>query len=228
MSTTENNFRVESLLHSLKEVQNEKCCMERKLTEQRNKRRNMEREFETVNMKLIQVTDIHHKMMETMKIAQLKVSQTQAQADSLEEGNEKRRGKIADLNRRIEREKEKQNTEVAKFEEELSELASKLMTARNCHKDDHLEETLKNLESEKRQLGKHKNLLKSEVDKLAQTLESITLQQRLGVDYPDINEETRRQIWQLFKEEHCECKDYLNKLSNEVDDVQTQLHLCQQ
>ncbi|ESP05008.1 hypothetical protein LOTGIDRAFT_156257 [Lottia gigantea] len=223
MAAVEQNFRVETLLHNLKELQNEKTCLEQKLNEQRRKRRDAERHFEMVNMKWMQVSDMHQKMNETLKVAQLKVSQTQAQADSLEASNNKKREKIADLNKTIESEKQKQDKEVVKFEEELSKVSNMLMNARNFHQDENLESEYQKLESLQKEIINEKKCLSSEMENLSQVLETLTIEQKQDLDYPDITEDNRRTIWNLFKEENLKSKEFLEKKKQELEDVHTKL-----
>ncbi|XP_067668009.1 synaptonemal complex central element protein 1-like [Haliotis asinina] len=208
------NFKVDSLLISLKDLQSEKNCLEQKLNKCREKRRQCECELERVEGKMMQVSDVHRKMVETLKVAQLKVTQTQGQTDSLEEANQKRRDRIADINKNIANEKIKQQENVNSFEDKLSELTEELMKARAHYKDENLHNELVSNKEKLDELTETFRKRNQEVDTLVDAFEQLKSQ----ADEKDheIPEETCKHIWQMMKDENQTIHSYLNQLQKDL------------
>ncbi|XP_071084427.1 synaptonemal complex central element protein 1-like [Haliotis cracherodii] len=208
------NFKVDSLLISLKDLQSEKNCLEQKLNKRREKRRQCECELERVEGKMMQVSDVHRKMVETLKVAQLKVTQTQGQTDSLEEANQRRRDRIAGINNNIANEKIKQQENVNSFEDKLSELTEDLMKARAHYKDENLHNLLVSSKEKLDELTQNLNNRNQEVKRLTDALEQLKSQ--TDDKEQEIPEETCKHIWQMMKDENQTIHSYLNQLQTDL------------
>ncbi|XP_022340481.2 uncharacterized protein LOC111135066 [Crassostrea virginica] len=201
-------FRVDLLLHSLKEIQQEKNCLENKLAERRSQRRELENLLDIENNKLTQMKEGHEKLQETMKVAQLKETQTQAMANRLEDSNLQMRKNIGELNQNLSTEKERQLQNLEKFEKELSDIANQLICARQFYDDAFLTKEIGETEFHKSDLQSNVASCHQEQLDLQEKLHKLSESSKIN-DYQDIPIELRREIENLFKEENLAAKELL-------------------
>nr|XP_034328258.1 spindle pole body-associated protein CIK1-like [Crassostrea gigas] len=222
MAGNSSTFRVDLLLHSLKEIQQEKNCLEHKLAERRSRRRELENLLDIENNKFTQMKEGHEKLQETMKVAQLKETQTQSMANRLEESNQQKRKNIDELNRKLSAEKEKQLQNVENFEKELADIANQLMNARTFYDDSSLNKGISETEFYKSELqNKVENCQQEHLD-LQQRLQTLSINDRI-TDLPDIPMELRKEIWALFKDENMDAKDLLKGKKESLQQISQKL-----
>ncbi|KAK3586546.1 hypothetical protein CHS0354_022678 [Potamilus streckersoni] len=221
------SVRLECLLHSLKEVQHEKTCLEHKLNEKRSKRQELESSVQGVNTKLMQVKDVHCKMLETMKVAQHKVEETQSQADSLDEANQSKRKSLKDLNNKIEAEKQKQAEEVSKFEEELSAITDQLRQAKKYYTDHNLERHIWDTVERQHGIETQDEGFEAEIEHLSHLVADL-MKERKQCWNEDLPLEVRKQICYLFQQENEALHSYLRILTAEMEESKVMLNQLQE
>ncbi|XP_064615462.1 uncharacterized protein LOC135479521 [Liolophura sinensis] len=214
-------FKVDNLVNNLKELQQEKSCLEQKLNELRDKRRKLESLVATVKTKHAQVSDTNAKMMETLKVAQHKVMQTQTQANSLENSNTEKRATIANLNEKIENEKLLQLEQVQDFEKNLGTISADLNQARHFFTEDNLETEISGASEKIRDIDNKVMVSTSEVDNLSEELQKLSLRQSGtgDTDIYGVSLEERRQIWNMLQEENDSSLKCLDNLGNQLKDL---------
>ncbi|XP_052703391.1 uncharacterized protein LOC128179813 [Crassostrea angulata] len=222
MAGNSSTFRVDLLLHSLKEIQQEKNCLEHKLAERRSRRRELENLLDIENNKFTQMKEGHEKLQETMKVAQLKETQTQSMANRLEESNQQKRKNIDELNRKLSAEKEKQLQNVENFEKELADIANQLMNARTFYDDSSLNKGISETEFYKSELQNKVENCQQEHFDLQQRLQTLSINDRI-TDLPDIPMELRKEIWALFKDENTDAKDLLKRKKESLQQISQKL-----
>ncbi|XP_041358224.1 synaptonemal complex central element protein 1-like isoform X2 [Gigantopelta aegis] len=190
------NFKIDSLLHSVKELQN-------------------------ANVKLVQVNDIHIKMSETLKVAEMKASKTQSQALCLEEANQVKREKILDLNTKIEFEKVEQQEDTDHFEEELVGLASQMKTSRLFYENENVEKEIVSSENEITDLEGKSCENHQLIEQLTKDL--CRIKSHISIDDDGISDETRRLVWLMVKKENHSLHKFLNRLQDELDSINENL-----
>lgn len=164
----------------------------------------------------------HEKLQETMKVAQLKETQTQSMANRLEESNQQKRKNIDELNRKLSAEKEKQLQNVENFEKELADIANQLMNARTFYDDSSLNKGISETEFYKSELqNKVENCQQEHLD-LQQRLQTLSINDRI-TDLPDIPMELRKEIWALFKDENTDAKDLLKRKKESLQQISQKL-----
>ncbi|XP_048744794.1 uncharacterized protein LOC125657912 [Ostrea edulis] len=212
-------FRVELLLHSLKEIQQEKNCLESKLAERRSKRRELENLIDIENNKLSQMKEGHEKMQETMKVAQLKEAQTQSLANSIEESNQHMRENIDELNRKLIMEKQRHSDSVGNFEKQLSDIVNHLINARSFYEDSALKKVIGETEFHKTNLQSKAEVCHQDHLDLQQQLANVSACNKLR-KYQDIPLEFRKEIRALFKEENAASKGLLRRKKEKLKEIE--------
>ncbi|CAC5418356.1 unnamed protein product [Mytilus coruscus] len=211
------SFKVETLLASLKEIQQEKSYLEQKLNERRNRRRQLEQELESVNGKYLQIKDVHTKMNETLKVAQHKVSQTQSLADSLDDRNEYYKKSIEDLNQKLNVEKKGQMEEVTQFEENLSLVSDNLCSARTVFTDENLQNCLTEAENIEKKLHERVISYQNSLLGMEAEFDKLKINPKQEPYYSDIPVELRRDMWLLFQDEHHKATECLQDIQGQID-----------
>lgn len=218
-------FRVDLLLHSLKEIQQEKNCLENKLAERRSKRRELENLLDIENNKFSQMKEGHEKMQETMKVAQLKEAQTQSLANRMEESNQEMRESIKELNKKLMIEKERQTENVENFQKELSDIANHLINARSFYEDSSLNQVIGEAEFHKTDIQSKVVNCHQEYLDLQQRLENLSLHNK-PCGYEDIPMEFRKEIWAMFKEENAAAKELLKRKREKLQTIKEEITLA--
>ncbi|XP_053404746.1 uncharacterized protein LOC123553857 [Mercenaria mercenaria] len=205
---------MESLTLSLKEVQKAKGSLECRLNEKRQRRRNIESVLETVNSKLSQVRDIHTKMTETMKIAQHKVAQTQAQSDSMESSNEEKRHTLQSINQQIKDLQDQKTSDMHTFEDELSKMAKQMKNAKDFYTEEKLLEKISESKHVTSQQLQKSNQLDEEIASV--TLYLAKLKEQSTSE--DTNDNMDKQaVLDIFKREQNDMVKYLENLKAEIE-----------
>ncbi|KAL5004361.1 hypothetical protein ScPMuIL_017817 [Solemya velum] len=219
-TTVSTGFRVDALLHSLKELQNEKNCLEQKLNEQREKRRELEKSLNSVNAKYLQVSDINTKMVETLKVAQHKEAQAQSMANSLEETNTSQREQIDVLNNKIENEKANQFQEIQTFENQLSQITEELKICREFYSEIHLEGEISDVQKKKTEFGEKIEDMNTKVEEITIKMEKL-LQHRSEIENNDdgVPLNVRQDIWDALMNEKKSYEQYLKEVRNTIEEL---------
>ncbi|XP_060597277.1 uncharacterized protein LOC132751159 [Ruditapes philippinarum] len=204
---------MESLTLSLKDVQKAKCNLESRLNEKRRSRKNIENVLETVNSKLTQIKNIHTKMTETLKIAQHKVAQTQAQSDSMEKSNGEKRQALQSVNQQIKHLQDSRTNEIHKFEEELSKMAKQMVNSKDAYTDKNLLVKIAGRKSEYEQLLQKSRKLEQEKVNMSQRYQELEQKSTPEIVDEDID---RQAVMDVFTEEHNDNVKNLVKLKEEL------------
>lgn len=200
-------------------MKSEKSCLEQKLNERRNRRRLLEQLLENVNVKYLQMKDIHSKMTETLKVAQHKASQTQSLANSLDANNQCFKRSITDLNQKAEKEKKIQMENVAQFEDNLLEVSNAMFVAREIHLEENLRNCISHAEKAELELNlKFKNYLNS-FKEMELNVHNMKLVPEIVPDYNDFYVEQRKDLWLFFLNEHKEANKCLLEITTQVNNA---------
>ncbi|XP_025079330.1 centrosomal protein of 135 kDa-like isoform X2 [Pomacea canaliculata] len=219
-------IRFESLIHSLHELQNEKNCLEQRFNEKKTQSENLEKQVEQCNVKLFQAREMYQKMLETQKVAQQKVAQTQAQVDCMHESNKVFSDKIKDLNIKIKEERERASKNVQDFDKHMSALADSLVSARKFYKTEVLQQRVQEIENKLQSSSKQDEDNREEVIVLTKTLENLQLTQAAPYSKSDgVPYEERLLFWSLLEQEEREVSLYLQKLQAERQTLCTLLQV---
>ncbi|XP_070539324.1 synaptonemal complex central element protein 1-like [Ptychodera flava] len=215
-------FRLEVIFDSIQELQQAKALNEKKLNEVRNNRRCLESKLDAVSAKHAQASDTNNKMMETLKIAQHKVSQTQSQIDSQEEANQIISGRIKTLNEKVKQEEERQKNEINAFETKLAELAARFLNARHYYLPDSLRNKIDEISKKQRQLKEQVKENEEEADKLSEQMQQMKIDNDSEIEEYEIPPEVQVETYNMFVESYqlaCiklkELKDEENLLTEE-------------
>ncbi|BFZ00822.1 hypothetical protein BsWGS_03861 [Bradybaena similaris] len=168
------HVRMESLFFSLKELQNEKICVEQKLHEVKLKRHSLEQEIGHVTSKCNHVQEKHRRMSEILAVAQQKVDQTMATALSLQADIEQSRPKLDELQNAIEAEKKLQLQKIEEFETSLLKISSQLFSARDFYKTCNLKNEINNTHKAQIELEHQADRESKNVQRLTTHLEKLT------------------------------------------------------
>ena len=128
------SIKMDNLFYSMKELQNEKVGLERKLHEVKRNRHTFEQEFEQESSKCSHIQDRHMRMSETYAVAQQKVEQGMKDIVNLQSDIDRNRPKLNDSQAQIDSEQETQSTSVNDFQDKLSTIASILFQAKNFYR----------------------------------------------------------------------------------------------
>lgn len=131
-------FRIDIILQSVNELRQEKRTLEQRYIDDKSRNKSLESKLEQDTTRFNQIKERNIKMQETVKVAEQKVSQTESQADRLTEINDGKKKVIGELNDKIKQEMEKQEHDVAEFEEKLLELTQMFRNAKVVYEKDTL------------------------------------------------------------------------------------------
>ncbi|XP_077987445.1 synaptonemal complex central element protein 1-like [Glandiceps talaboti] len=217
-------FQVDVIIDSIQELQQEKAVNEQRLNKVRNQRRTLEIKLDSVSARHAQARDTNHKMIETLKIAQNKVSQTQSQIDSQQKVNKTLSEKIKELNDQVKQQEERKKNEINSFECKLEELARKFLDARHYYAPDSLHNEIHEVAKQREVLEENASVNEQEANNLIESLEKLKMEDdesRMKED--EIPTEVQLETYNMFKESYqmaCnklqELKDEKCKLSEEI------------
>ncbi|XP_033122587.1 CAP-Gly domain-containing linker protein 1-like [Anneissia japonica] len=192
-------FNFEVIYNSIKDSQYEKTRNEKRLSEAKQSRINLERKYEAVASKHAQLNEIHNKMLETLKVGQHKVMQTQSQIDSQETINSEIREKLNKLENLIEEEEKKHQSQREDYEDKLSELERLYREANQFYKDDALLKQVSEILKQKNIMSE--KLEASDADKgdLRMLLEGLQLKEDVQEKQQDVDEEQQKILQDMFQ-----------------------------
>lgn len=117
-------------------------------------------------------------MLETLKVAQHKVAQTQSLSDNLELNHQKKSERIEEMNQVIQRERRNQLDDVVVFEDKLSKLTAKFLEAKNFYEQDNLRGEMSCTSSEIKQNESEIMQTEREADEMDLELHNLRLDNR--------------------------------------------------
>ncbi|XP_006822954.1 uncharacterized protein LOC102801019 [Saccoglossus kowalevskii] len=212
-------FQLEIIFGSIKELQQTKAYNEKMLNEVRSKRRSLENKCDQVSTEHAQVTDTNNKMIESLKIAQQKVCQTQNQISRQEDNNETIRQRVKELNQKVQEEETRQAHEIGVFESKLAELAEKFHSAQQYYGPN-------GLRNEITRIIEDKALLENQASTNEQQAETLaTMLSQMKVESGDCQEdeillETQVITVNMFQDSYKAACNKLKELKDEEKDIQ--------
>ncbi|CAH1781547.1 unnamed protein product [Owenia fusiformis] len=213
-------FAVDSILDTAKNLQQAKSQLEQQLNALRKQRRQLDVTHGQVSSKHAQAMDTNNKMKETLKVAQHKVSQTQSQAESLEQLSANRRSKLQELNDKIDECTKNQDNYIKNYESQLSRLTECFSGAQLVYAPENVASEILNTEEATGEKSadagkKNEELIKvlANVDELKNSLEAKPK--------PEISALIQRYIINSLESEH-------DSLNNKVTSYATQLNITNQ
>ena len=136
------DFKVDILMNTAKGFHQEKAGLEQKLRGLRVKRSSLEKSREILKTKQTQIKEINSKMNETMKVAEHKVMETQAQLEIQQKSVSQKSAKVASLESEISRAKTERMNDTIQFENLLSDLTLKFQDAKSRYKDENMSQEI--------------------------------------------------------------------------------------
>ncbi|XP_076453629.1 uncharacterized protein LOC143288862 [Babylonia areolata] len=167
--------------------------------------------------------EMHQKLSEMQKVAVQKVQQTQQQVDSLHELNQAQSNKINELNSLIQQEKDSSLKTVEDFEEKMSALAEKLITARKFYKAEALYKRIRDIADKIRENEAAAKEDSEEVNNLISTMDSLQLTPPGCTLDQGVPHHTRVIVWNMLEEEEQQVKASLQRLQAEQQEICTLL-----
>ncbi|KAJ8030954.1 hypothetical protein HOLleu_27515 [Holothuria leucospilota] len=227
MASGKDAFQVDVIQGSILDLQKERGKTEQQLNDAQKKRMSLERKFESVSQKFNQMSEKHCKMLETVKVAQHKVNQSQSQIDSQQVLNQEKQDRITELLRLIEEAKEEEQKDLEEFQDKLSELTDQFRHARHFYTDESLQLETSMLEKRSQEIKTKVTSAKCEVENLQQKLSELEAQSKLQDGIPkkkeEFSPEEKQDILSLFSLEKTNTEQLLQSLMETEEALKDEL-----
>ncbi|XP_068736963.1 synaptonemal complex central element protein 1-like isoform X1 [Montipora capricornis] len=209
------NFRIDVIVNSLRELQQEKERLQQHCNEERARCKSLEMKLDACQVKYFQSKERNCKMLETVNAAKQKVLQTQIQANRLKELNDEKGVKIQELRKEISEEIKKEQTELAMFEEQLFQLTDKFRNAKNYYTEENVQQEIehwsKQAECVKNDVSREDGVLQE----LTTTFHQLEMENKRAKDEVNnkfefgLTHEELKSTLKVFEEMNQETKDKL-------------------
>ncbi|KAK3753697.1 hypothetical protein RRG08_038344 [Elysia crispata] len=216
------NLRVENLVYTLKELQNEKACLEQKLQEQDMKKHSLEKSLEQESNKCAHVQEKHRRMAGTFAVAQQKVDTTLTTCMSLQEEIELIKPEMEKLQQSIQEEKRQQHKNIKEFEEALSEISAQLFQARNFYKKTTLQDETALAMKVAMELESKAEKDDKEIQRMTHALEKLTLERERSSSFGC--EKSLEACYSVMERDRQEAEKYRNRVKAELKEIQDVLN----
>lgn len=223
---TSSDVRVDVIVNGLKELQQEKSRLELKLGDLRRQKSVLERNVEVLTSRRSQSTDVNSKLRETLRVAQTKVGQTQAQLDSLQEILNAKRETNLSLSKEVEGLKNAQLAETSVFEQDLVKLTEMFVEAKQFYDEQNLQEKISQTEDFIDAMKKNTEESEKRAADLAENFERLTLEMQNEEDEMlslPLAQDDQIMVYNLFSDEREAAKAAFNDLSIRKEKLQKEL-----
>ncbi|XP_014672873.1 PREDICTED: ankyrin repeat domain-containing protein 36A-like [Priapulus caudatus] len=190
---------VEDLVKCQKELLQEKSRLTKKLSDLKQKKNELDHQLMEIENKHMQVMETRNKGLDTLKIAQHKVEQSQSQCNSLETIHKDRRTIIDQLSSETRQQKALKQQNVMQFLNILAEMADRLRYEKDAHKRESLNQ--KCCEVEKLKIELEKEVRQQDQEKMDLETMLLTLQKETRDDL-EIPLEQQLSVFNMFKDEN--------------------------
>ncbi|XP_072179930.1 uncharacterized protein [Diadema setosum] len=221
-----NSFHAEILSKSITELQQEKDRYEQKLRDMKNKRKVLEKKYETDVLKFKQTDEKRSKMTETVRIAQHKVTQSQSELDSQQTANNQLQAKIRHIEESIQAKDDAQNKELEAYEEKLSDLVDQFQRARHFYTDESLLSEISLMKQKEQELEQETVNVKVESERVSEAFQELskTLEQRKEAEEREgFTVATQKEIISMLTAENQESEKALNDLKERKAQIDEEL-----
>ncbi|CAG5135270.1 unnamed protein product [Candidula unifasciata] len=216
--------RIESLFFNLKELQNEKACVEQKLHEVKLKRHSLEQEIEHAASKCSHAQDKHRRMSEILAVARQKVEQTMATSLSLQADIEQSRPKLDQLQDAIEAEKKLQLLKLEEFETSLLGMSSQLFSARDFYKNSNLQNEINSTQKAHMELEQQVYRENKNVENLTTRLEKLTQSEQSSALIKSGIEESLYICCRVMERDEEDIRADLSRIQDELQEIREIIH----
>lgn len=218
------NIRVENLIYTLKELQNEKVCLEQKLQEQDLQKQSLEQTLEQESNKCAHVQEKHRRMAGTFAVAQQKVDTTLTACVNLQEEIEKLKPQMELLQQAIAEEKKQQRRNIEAFEAALGEISAELFHARSFYKKDALQNQINLAKKEAGELEHKACTENKDIQRMTDDLERLTIEKKKASASKFGCEESLQACYSAIERDRQEAEEYRNRVKSELKEIQNVLN----
>ncbi|XP_029208917.2 structural maintenance of chromosomes protein 1A-like isoform X2 [Acropora millepora] len=216
-SSSSPNFRIDVIVSSLRELQQEKERLQQLCSEESARCRSLELKLDACQAKYFQSKERNLKMLETVNAAKQKVLQTQIQANRLKELNDGKRAKIEELHKEINEEMKKEQTELGAFEEKLSELTNQFRNARNYYAEENVQREIEHWREQSEKARNEASRVDCNLQELTAAFKQLEMENKHAKDEIDSKLE--------FGLTHEELKSTLKVVEKINQETKEKLHL---
>lgn len=213
-------FKIEVILNSLKDLQDEKQQKEIILSQECTRRKQLEAKLEAAVAKHTTVSAKHAKIQEKECLAEQKVTQLLAQVKHYENITLEKRQIIEELNNNIQSQQRSQQEQITNFEEKMSELADRFRNSVHVYTEESLTLDIKDYKEKVKDLSNGVDSKQQNIQKLTDDVKK--LQDKDRDDDMDIDEHTREMVLNMFHSEKKAVHEMKNSTEEKLKNLQSE------